>query len=102
MDIFTIRDLELVQNVKTNENRASVLSCIDHTKTAGGARLLRSSLLQPLSLHDSIIARQSTVEVFLNDETLYLDLSKIFQSKLMDFDRILRGLSPSLLCTWSA
>ena len=48
IDMNTKRNLELVEAMRTKEKRGSLLWVLDKTKTAMGARLLRSYVSKPL------------------------------------------------------
>ncbi|XP_022793789.1 mutS protein homolog 4-like [Stylophora pistillata] len=47
IDASTIKNLELIQNARDPESGHCLCGVLNHTKTAGGARLLRSNILQP-------------------------------------------------------
>jgi len=93
LDVKTIRQLELVQNARSGRQFDSLLGVINHTKSPAGTRLLRQSILQPLILQHSIVARQNSVQALLGNESLFFDLRKVFESSFLDFDKVLRGLS---------
>ncbi|KAF3912123.1 hypothetical protein ABW21_db0204996 [Orbilia brochopaga] len=48
IDISTVRNLELIQNLRNPKSGDCLYGLLDHTATPMGARLLRSSILQPL------------------------------------------------------
>ena len=48
LDISTRRNLELVETLREKQKRGSLLWVLDKTKTAMGARMLRSMVEQPL------------------------------------------------------
>jgi len=60
LDAVTQQNLDLVTNSRSG-GKATLLAAIDRTVTAGGARLLRQWLLQPLRQVASIQARQVAV-----------------------------------------
>jgi len=62
LDETVIRDLELFSTVVRNERSGSLAHTIDRTKTAGGARLLRHFLVNPLTDVVAIAARHNAVE----------------------------------------
>lgn len=62
LDAATVKNLELVRNLRDGRRDGSFLDIIDFSVTAVGARLLRSWLLQPLLHCESIEARLDTVE----------------------------------------
>ena len=62
MDISTRRNLELVETLREKAKRGSLLWVLDRTKTAMGARLLRSCIEQPLIDTEEIRERHEAVE----------------------------------------
>ena len=62
LDSSTRRNLELVETMRDKQKRGTLLWVLDKTKTAMGARTLRSFIEQPLIDRDEIIKRQSAVE----------------------------------------
>ena len=48
MDINTIRNLELVRNIRSGDWKHSLMGYMNHCKTSMGSRLLRASILQPM------------------------------------------------------
>ena len=49
LDVSTVRNLELLQNQRDPRSNHTLCGILNYTKTAGGARLLRSNILQPPS-----------------------------------------------------
>jgi len=66
LDDAAVRNLELVRTLD-GERRGSLLHLLDETKTAMGARALRSRLLEPLTDIERIRRRQDAVELFFAD-----------------------------------
>ncbi|MBI4199605.1 MAG: DNA mismatch repair protein MutS [Chloroflexi bacterium] len=67
LDAQTRRNLELFQTARSGEEGPSLLSVLDFTKTAMGARLLRRWLGQPLLDMEEIGRRQQAVGCFHRD-----------------------------------
>ncbi len=65
LDATTVKNLELVKNLRDGRVKDSLLDCIDFTVTPMGARLLKSWLLQPLLDCSLIQARLDAVEEWL-------------------------------------
>ncbi|MCR4798226.1 MAG: DNA mismatch repair protein MutS, partial [Lachnospiraceae bacterium] len=65
MDSSTRRNLELVETMREKEKRGSLLWVLDKTKTAMGARLLRTYIERPLIHKDEIVKRQEGIEEFI-------------------------------------
>ena len=61
LDATTVRNLELVRNLRDGKLKGTLLDVIDFTVTAPGGRLLRSWLLRPLRDVTEIAARQDAV-----------------------------------------
>ncbi len=61
LDIQTLRNLELVQSLNTQEKKGSLLWVLDRTKTPMGRRKIRSWVLRPLLNAAAIKRRQAAV-----------------------------------------
>ncbi|HTU59146.1 MAG TPA: DNA mismatch repair protein MutS, partial [Polyangiales bacterium] len=69
LDEAAVRNLELVSTLG-GERKGSLLSLIDDTQSAMGARLLRRRLLAPLSRVDAIRRRHDAVQLFVETREL--------------------------------
>ena len=87
MDLNTRRNLELVEAMRTKEKRGSLLWVLDKTKTAMGARLLRSWVLRPLVDPVVISHRQSAVSDFFSSRQAREELSELL-SDILDIERL--------------
>ncbi len=87
IDINTRRNLELTESMRTKEKRGSLLWVLDKTKTAMGARLLRSWIVKPLLNPVAIAKRQSAVSDFLGSLTVRGELAALF-SGMLDLERL--------------
>ncbi|MCR5666756.1 MAG: DNA mismatch repair protein MutS [Eubacterium sp.] len=67
IDSFTRRNLELIETMREKQKRGSLFWVLDKTKTAMGARMLRSFIEQPLLELDKIEKRQNAIEELLKD-----------------------------------
>lgn len=65
LDTATIKNLELVRNLRDGRMKGSFLDIIDFTVTPLGSRLIRAWLLQPSQNLPEIITRLDAVEEFL-------------------------------------
>lgn len=65
LDIHTIKNLELIKNYDS-ENKNTLLSVLDFTKTSMGSRLLKKNTLSPLKSKDDIEYRQQFIEQIIN------------------------------------
>ena len=87
MDINTRRNLELTEAMRTKEKRGSLLWVLDKTKTAMGARLLRSWVLRPLVDPVVISHRQSAVSELLENRRKRDALTELL-SGVLDIERL--------------
>ena len=62
LDSSTIRNLELLKNIRDGSSRGALLSVLDKTVTAPGARLLKKWIKEPLLVKDAIVQRLDAVE----------------------------------------
>ena len=69
IDSSSRRNLELVETMREKQKRGSLLLVLDKTKTAMGARLLRSYVEQPLIDKTEILKRQELI-TNLNDQEI--------------------------------
>jgi DNA mismatch repair protein MutS len=70
LDDVTRRGLELTRTLREGREEGSLLSFLDRTVTAMGARLLRESLLAQLTDRAAIAARLEAVAEFVEDHAL--------------------------------
>ncbi|MBQ4071618.1 MAG: DNA mismatch repair protein MutS [Clostridia bacterium] len=87
LDINTRRNLELTESMRTKEKRGSLLWILDKTKTAMGARLLRTWLLKPLIDPVAISHRQAAIGDLVSNAPLSDDLADILSATL-DIERL--------------
>lgn len=95
MDNATIRNLELVQNIRDNSSKATLLSVLDKTSTAMGSRLLKKWIKEPLIDVKEIIRRQNAVELFKNSSMLREEIDAAL-SKILDLERIISRISAGI------
>ncbi len=92
LDNNTKRNLELLYNLKTKEKKDSLLSVLDQTVTAMGARKLKKWILEPLTNKDEIVKRQDAIEALLSDIMSLEDIIT-FLKDVKDMERIMARLS---------
>ncbi|KAL7862008.1 hypothetical protein SRHO_G00134490 [Serrasalmus rhombeus] len=63
IDAVSARNLELVINNRDQRSSHTLLGVLNHTKTPGGERRLRSNILEPLLDVDAINTRLDTIQV---------------------------------------
>ena len=92
IDTSTRRNLELVETMREKQKRGTLLWVLDKTKTAMGARLLRTWIEQPLIHKEEIIRRQDVVEElnmsYISREELCEYLNPIY-----DLERLIGRIS---------
>lgn len=77
MDFDTIKNLEILNNFRTGATKHSLFSILNYTKTQGGSRLLKTSLLYPTSDLSTLNGRLDAVEQFLNHEHPFYQVQKV-------------------------
>ncbi|WP_207669180.1 DNA mismatch repair protein MutS [Natranaerovirga pectinivora] len=92
LDNFTRRNLELVETLRDKQRKGSLIGVLDKTKTAMGARLLRTWIEQPLLDMDTINNRLDMVQVFKNQPLLREELRELLQP-VYDLERLLGRIS---------
>lgn len=92
LDISTRRNLELLETLREKQKRGSLLWVLDKTKTAMGARLLRSFIEQPLIRKDAILDRQNAVEE-LNLNYISREELREYLNSIYDLERLIGRIS---------
>jgi len=87
IDLNTKRNLELTESMHTKEKTGSLLWVLDKTKTAMGARLLRTYILQPLLNPVLIAKRQDAVSDFVENRRIRDTLAELLSS-MLDLERL--------------
>ena len=87
LDMNTRRNLELTESMRSKEKRGSLLWVLDKTKTAMGARLLRSWIQKPLINPAPITRRQGAVADFVKNRSAADDIAELF-SDVLDIERL--------------
>ena len=92
LDSATRRNLELTETLREKQKRGSLLWVLDKTKTAMGARTLRSFLEQPLIDKAQIEERLDAVEELSND-TISRDEIREYLQPVYDLERLAGKIS---------
>lgn len=71
IDISTIRTLELIQNLEHPKSRHCLFGLLNETLTPMGARVLRSSILQPVTNSDTLNIRYNALEEISSKEDMF-------------------------------
>ena len=88
LDPATRRNLELTETMLDKTKKGSLLYVLDKTKTAMGARMLRTFLEQPLTDKKAINLRLDAVEAFTKDLILREELRE-YLSPVYDLERLM-------------
>lgn len=92
LDSSTRRNLELTETLREKQKRGSLLWVLDKTKTAMGARTLRSYIEQPLIDSEAVTARQDAIEVLCNN-AVSRDEIREYLNPIYDLERLLGKVS---------
>ncbi|MCM1118318.1 MAG: DNA mismatch repair protein MutS [bacterium] len=88
LDSSTRRNLELAETLREKQKRGSLLWVLDKTRTAMGARTLRSYLEQPLIEKAEMEKRLDAIEE-LNRDSVSRDELREYLSPIYDLERLL-------------
>ena len=88
LDLTARRNLELLETMRSQEKKGSLLGVLDHTKTSMGKRLLRSWIEQPLVQIAPITRRLNAVDELVRHSLLRDDLREIM-TEIYDLERIM-------------
>ena len=92
IDSSSRRNLELVETLREKQKRGSLLWVLDKTKTAMGARMLRSFLEQPLIDPEEIERRLAALEE-LNSHLITREELREYLSPIYDLERLIGRIS---------
>ncbi len=92
IDSSSRRNLELVETLREKQKRGSLLWVLDKTKTAMGARMLRSQVEQPLIDKEEINRRLEAIEE-LNDKAMLREEIREYLSPIYDLERLISRIS---------
>lgn len=92
IDSSSRRNLELVETLREKQKRGSLLCVLDKTKTAMGARMLRSFVEQPLIDADAINERLDAVTE-LNMQAMLREEIREYLNPVYDLERLVSRIS---------
>ncbi len=92
LDSSTRRNLELIETLRDKTKRGSLLWVLDKTKTAMGARTLRTYIEQPLIDKDEILLRLDSIED-LGKNAISRDEIREYLNPIYDLERLLAKIS---------
>lgn len=88
LDSATRRNLELTETLREKQKRGSLLWVLDKTRTAMGARMLRSFIEQPLIDKDEMEKRLDAIDE-LNKSSVSRDEIREYLNPIYDLERLL-------------
>lgn len=92
IDTSTRRNLELCETLREKQKRGSLLWVLDKTKTAMGARMLRTYIEQPLIEKQDILKRQNAIAE-LNKHLIARDEIREYLAPIYDLERLISKIS---------
>lgn len=92
IDSSSRRNLELVETMREKQKKGSLLWVLDKTKTAMGARALRSMIEQPLINKEDILKRQAGIEE-CNNRAIDREEIREYLNPVYDLERIMTKIS---------
>ncbi len=93
IDYFTQKSLEIIKNL-SGDSEGSLISCLDETKTACGARLLKQRVIEPFYKIEQIQDRYDLTNWILNNDLNIMQYQKDFEN-IPDLERSLSRISLS-------
>ena len=88
LDSSTIRNLELLKNIRDGSGRGALLSVLDKTVTAPGARLLKRWIKEPLLVKEAIVQRLDAVEALYKNIIAREEIISLLQ-ETYDLERLI-------------
>ncbi len=92
MDSSTARNLEVTRNMRTGDRDGTLLAAIDRTRTAMGARRLKSWLLHPLKDVEAINGRLDAVSELIDARELRSSIQDAM-TRVYDLERLTARLT---------
>ena len=88
LEASTIRNLEIIRNVRDNSAAGTLLSVLDKTFTPMGSRLLRKWLLEPLMNLSEINKRLNAVDV-IKKNSIARESIQLILKRISDIERLI-------------
>ncbi len=92
LDTSTTRNLELLETLREKQRKGSLLWVLDKTRTAMGARLMRTLIEQPLVQRAAILDRQNAIEE-LNMSYITREEIREYLNSIYDLERLMGRIS---------
>jgi len=92
LDNSTKRNLEIISSMNEGNREGTLISILDRTQTAMGARLLKNWISRPLKKLEQIHKRQECVSEFYDNKHLRLKLVTLFKN-IGDLERLISKIA---------
>ena len=92
IDPASLRSLEILQTIRTESKKGTLLDCLDETLTGMGGRMIRGWLCMPLCDLGAIELHQDAIEELKNADADLSDIRKLL-SNISDTERIAARIS---------
>lgn len=91
LDVYTLRNLEIMETLRDRSNRGSLLHTLNKTGTPMGSRLLRKWITSPLTNCAMIQNRHVAVDELLKDPILRAEVSEALKN-ITDMERLINRI----------
>jgi DNA mismatch repair protein MutS len=92
LDNSTKRNLEIISSMNEGSREGTLISILDRTQTAMGARMLKNWISRPLKKLEQIHKRQECVSEFFDNKALRTKLSSLFKN-IGDLERLISKIA---------
>ncbi len=92
LDTSTVRNLELIENIRTRDKNGTLLEVLDRTRTPMGRRLIRKWILQPLLGVGKITRRLDAVDELAQQFEMRTQLIELLE-KVRDTERLVTRIA---------
>ncbi len=92
LDNSTKRNLEIISSISGGSREGTLISILDRTQTAMGARLLKNWISRPLKKLSQIHKRQECVSEFYENKPLWGNLTGLFKN-IGDIERLISKIA---------
>lgn len=92
LDNSTKRNLEIISSMNEGNREGTLISILDRTQTAMGARLLKNWISRPLKKLEQIHKRQECVSEFYDNKPLRIKLVTLFKN-IGDLERLISKIA---------
>ena len=92
LDSYTVKNLEIFKSLSSDDKKGTLISVLDRTVSAGGSRLLKKWILQPLTKIEDINKRLDRVEEFSCNSNIRDSVIELIND-CSDVERIISKIS---------